>query len=190
MRAYFLYVSVFFILNSCSSQPSTVDVLLQEYIASANAHDFATLEQLLSDDVVWHLGLDTLRGKPAVMRPLQFDKGAQTRLLLRNPSAHGDTVDFELVETNLVLQGLGIPRLTHYSRFIYRNGKIVLKDARRPPLEVIALTDSVVRFSRWLRSSDSTSFSLIWNSHGQFKYSYDNGVLMSKLTKEWQNRTE
>jgi hypothetical protein len=157
-------------------------------VAAANAHDLAALEAMLSDDVVWHLGADTLVGTAQVLGPLDFDIGAQTHLELGEIVVRGDTAEFEIAEHNRVLMTLGIHELRHHARFVFRNGLIVLKQPSRPADETRAMVDSVSAFASWLYAERPEDYRRIWDEAGKFNYSEATGVLMLGLAGEWRAR--
>ena len=165
----------------------SLENILVQYIESANRHDLNALAEITSDSTIWYLGPDTLIGVEEVMGPLSFDEGAQTELVLGKFVVRGDTIDFDMVERNNVLQALGIMELHHYPRFIFRDGLIYRIIPRRPPLELEAFVDSVVSFARWLADNDPDSYDRVWPD-GKFYYSRDNAELMIDLVPRWRKR--
>ena len=173
-------------LQGCGG--SAPDELVRQYVAAANAHDLAALEAMLSNDVVWHLGGDTLAGKAQVLEPLDFDIGAQTHLELGEIVVRGDTAEFEMAEHNRVLMTLGIHELRHHARFVFRDGLIALKQPSRPPDEIGAMADSVSAFASWLYAERPQVYRRIWTESGKFNYSEETGALMLELAGEWRAR--
>ena len=170
-----------------SSDQRALTAALRSYVDAANRHDLAALGQMVTEDVAWYLGPDTLRGRQAVLAPHAFDSGANTVLLVDQVEVRGDTVEFDLVEHNDVLDALGIGELHHYPRFVFRDGLIAEIRARRQPLELDAFSDSVASFMQWLGQHDPTAFARLWPD-GRFAYSTEAGTEMPALVLEWRRR--
>jgi hypothetical protein len=177
------------VLNfSCSKESYEKDDLLDLYISASNKHDITELANLLDDDAVWHLGGDTLAGKEEVLGPLKFDAAVNTEIYVLNRKYMGDTIDFDLIEKNQVLYGLGIDSLTHYARFIYSKDKIKLKTVRRPPEPFQAFSDSVSSFLHWLKLTDSLKYNEMISINGKFKYNFNTGRIMLEEIPKWTKR--
>ncbi len=174
------------LLLSCGSEKRDIGSLLDDYIQHANAHDIPAVKRVLAYDVVWHLGSDTLRGVEEVLSPIRFDVGARTRLAYSNVHVSGDTIDFDLTETNQVLTALGIPQLHQFIRLVCRDGLIIYIGARRPPKEMQLFVERVITFSSWLKRTDSAAHAIIWGSSGKFLYNERTGSLMSRLAEKWR----
>jgi len=170
-----------------SSDQRALTAALRSYVDAANRHDLAALGQMVTEDVAWYLGPDTLRGRQAVLAPHAFDSGANTVLLVDQVEVRGDTVEFDLVEHNDVLDALGIAELHHFPRFVFRDGLIAKIRARRQPLELLAFSDSVASFMQWLGQHDPAAFARLWPD-GRFAYSAEAGTTMPALVLEWRRR--
>jgi len=164
--------------------------LLKQYISAANSHNFEILTELISENAAWHLHGDTLIGRAEVLSPLRFDEAINTKLDVRNVQVRGDTVDFDLVEKNDVLYGLGFDSLIHFGRFVYSNAKIVLKTSRFPPVPFKTLSDSAVAFYQWLKFSDSLAYNQVISSDGKFQYSYKSGKIILDQIPKWRKRNQ
>jgi hypothetical protein len=173
------------VVSACGPAP---DALVRQYVESANRHDLAALEAMLSDDVVWYLGLDTLVGKTKVLEPLDFDVGAQTHLELGTIVVRGDTAEFDLAEHNRVIMALGIHELMHYVRFVFRDGLIAVKEESRPAGGLEAFADSVASFASWLSSEEPEAYERIWGAGGKFVYSRSTAELMFQMAERWRAR--
>ncbi len=172
------------IVFACTSnEKSHLDETLRRYIAAANQHDIATLGAMIAEDAVWYLGQDTLVGRTEVLRPLEFDAGANTILNISNVNIRVDTVDFDLVERNDILTALGVSELHHFPRFIFREGLIYRKQARRPPLELEAFADSIRAFARWVGENNANDYDRLW-PNGRFAYGRDVAETMLRLIDE------
>lgn len=164
--------------------PSAEDVFAA-YIDAANRHDLEAVRALAAEDATWYLGSDTLVGLDAVMRPLEFDQGANTVLEVTDVSATGDTVAFDIIERNDVLTALGVPVLHHKGRMVLEDGLIYRISPREPPLEVAAFADSVITFMQWLRTNRPEAYDQFWPG-GRFNYSRQTGEEMPGLIDEWK----
>lgn len=167
----------------------TLEETLQRYVAAANRHDIDAVADLIAADATWFLFTDTLTGRAAVLQPLAFDEGANTVLEVSNVVVHGDTVDFDLLERNDVLEALGIPALHHVPRFVFRDGLIYEKLSRNPPAEVAAFGDSITSFIGWLTENDPEALEFLWPD-GHFNYSREAGRAMPALVMKWRQRDE
>jgi hypothetical protein len=175
-----------FSFHACSRNerplPATV---FERYIEAANLHDIEAVRAITAEDVVWNLGRDTLIGVEETLRPLAFDEGAHTVLTASSYSVNGDTINFNLVEHNDVLDALGVRELHHSGQMVVRNGLIIRIAPLRPPLERKALADSVITFWRWLREHRPEVFDRMWHN-GKFNYTRNAGVEMPNLIYEWK----
>jgi hypothetical protein len=164
--------------------PSAEDVFAA-YIDAANRHDLEAVRDMLAEDATWHLGSDTLVGLDAVMRPLEFDQGANTVLAVTDVSTTGDTIASDIIERNDVLTALGVPVLHHKARMVLKDGLIYRISPREPPLEVAAFADSVITFMQWLRTNQPEAYEQLWPG-GRFNYSRQVGEEMPGLIDEWR----
>lgn len=164
--------------------------LLNQYISAANSHNFETLTDLISENAVWYMVYDTLIGRDEVLSPLRFDEAVNTKLYVRNVQVSGDTVDFDLVEKNDVLYGLGLDSLTHFERFVYSDAKIALKIFRFPPDPFKKYSDTVVAFFDWLRLSDSLAYRQVISEGGKFQYGKKAGEIILYQIPKWRERNK
>lgn len=164
--------------------------LFNQYISAANSHNFGILKDLIAENAVWHMVYDTLIGRDEVLSPLRFDEAVNTKLYVRNVQVRGDTVDFDLVEKNDVLYGLGLDSLTHFGRLVYSDAKIVLKTFRFPPEPFKTYSDAAIAFFKWLRYSDSLAYRQVISEDGKFQYSHKAGKIMLDHIPKWRKRNQ
>jgi hypothetical protein len=189
-RIFWLIMMFLTFTLSCQKRLPDNAHLLNQYISAANSHNFGILTDLISENAVWYLGRDTLIGRDKVLSPLRFDEAVNTKLYVRNVQVRGDTVDFDLVEKNGVLYGLGFDSLIHYERFVYSDAKVVLQTSRFPPDPFKTFSDSVVAFYDWLRFSDSLAYREVISEGGKFQYSNKSGkIILDQITK-WRKRNQ
>jgi hypothetical protein len=179
--------AILILFIACEKQPTITEILLNEYIQAANAHDIEKVYGMYSDSIVWHFGSFRFKGKEKAIAPLKFDTGANTVLVISNVVLNSDTVDFDLLETNDVITALGIERLNHFPRFIIKDGLILKKLSRKPPLEFKAFADSVSAFANWLRSNSPDIYEKIWPGD-EFNFSEETGRIMPVEVRKWRNR--
>ena len=183
-----ILISLALVLTCQKKSPDNAH-LLNQYIAAANSHDFEMLEDLISEEAVWHLNRDTLIGRAEVLSPLRFDEAINTKLYALNVHVTGDTVDFDLIEKNDILNGLGFDSLIHFARFVYSEAKINLKTSRFPPDPFQTLSDSVISFYKWLMVSDSLAYHRLINDNGKFRYGYESGKIMLDQIQKWRKHS-
>jgi hypothetical protein len=181
-----LFIIVAFLLG-CAKQPSDPEKVLDNYIKTANEHNIDKVKDMYADSIVWYFGPFTFKGKEEAIAPLEFDKGANTKLIHTNISVNGDTVDCDLLETNNVISALGIPGLNHFPRFIIKDGLINLILSRKPPTEYEAYADSVTKFSAWLSKYSPNIYEQFWPK-GKFNFSEETGRIMPAEVLKWRNR--
>jgi hypothetical protein len=181
-----LFIIIVFLLG-CATLPSDPEKVLDNYIKTANEHNIEEVKDMYADSIVWYFGPFTFKGKEEAIAPLEFDKGANTKLIHTNIYVHGDTIDFDLLETNDVIVALGIPKLHHFPRFIIKNGLINLILSRKPPTEFEAYTDSVTKFAMWLSEYSPDIYEQIWPK-GIFNFSEETGRIMPAEVLKWKNR--
>jgi hypothetical protein len=172
---------------ACEKKSTNPKVVLNGYIKAANEHNIEKVRDFYSDSIIWHFGSFTFRGKDEAIAPIKFDKGANTLLVVSNIKVSGDTVDFDLLETNDVLSALGVPELHHFPRFIIKDGLIHSIFSRRPPAEFQAYSDSVSGFAKWLSENLSETYNKFWPD-GRFNFSEETGITMPTEVMKWRNR--
>ncbi len=187
MRHIIISSVILLVLLGCKKQQLNTEQVLKEYIQSANEHNLEKVYLMYSDNIEWQFGTYTFSGKEEAIAPLRFDKGANTFLTIKNINANGDTLDFELIETNDVIKELGIPKLHHFPRFILKDGLIYRISESRPPLEIRAYVDSVSAFAMWLSDNRPKKFEQFW-PNGKFNFSEETGKEMPLEVAEWRNR--
>lgn len=157
---------------------------------AANSHNFEKLTDLISENAVWYMVYDTLIGRDEVLSPLRFDEAVNTKLYVQNVQIRGDTVDFDLVEKNDVLYGLGLDSLTHFGRFVYTDAKIVLTTFRFPPDPFKKDSNTAVAFFDWLRLSDSLAYRQVIIEDGKFQYSHRAGKIIIDQIPKWRKSNQ
>ncbi len=172
------------------STPQSPEEILRKYIEAANKHDMETLREIFAEDVIWHLGPDTLVGIEEILGPHLFDAGANTVIIVHDITATSpDAIEFELVEKNDVLGALGIPELHHFVRIEFADGKITRMTPTRPPAEQESFVKGVVAFMQWLKDYHPEGYDTIWPG-GKFNYSRPVGEEMPGLVRDWKQKTE
>lgn len=175
------------LLAACAEeQPSNTEHLLRKYVDACNRHDLETARDMLTDDVVWYLGPDTLVGKEQVLGPLAYDEGINTRLECSNVVVKGDTVEFELVEKNDFLTVLGFAEIRHFPRFIFKDGLLQEKKPGKPKVENQELNQKIAALREWAQENHPGVLARLEAPDGSFVFSRENGQLAVKLARAWQ----
>ncbi len=180
------FFMVFTALGFTALQPSPGggSEVLDQFITAANKHDLAAMQRLLADEVIWYFGEDTLSGKAAVMRQLEFDASVKTTYRAVDVVVRGDAIDFELIERSDLLQTLGISALHRFPRFILRDGLIFRRLARQPIREEKLFTERMMHFINWISQNRPEAMQKLWPQN-QFIYGKDGAQLMLRLVREW-----
>jgi len=175
------------LITGCQKQKHNPKQVLLNYIIAANEHNIEKVYSMYSDSIVWYLGPFILKGKGEAIKPLWFDKGANTKLMISNVLVNGDTVDFNLLETNDVLHALGVNQLHHSPRFIFNDGLIKTILSTKLPGEFQAYADSISAFRKWLSENEPEVYNKFWPD-GKFVFSEERGRVMPVEIKKWRER--
>jgi hypothetical protein len=160
--------------------------LLRRYNQAANRYDIPVLRSMLADDIVWVLGRDTLIGKDAALAPHEFDAGARARLTIKSSVVKGDTAEFVLEELNEYMDTLRMPPVTHYVRFVFRDGLLVRKEPVRPDLVPHAVDSIDQRWIQWIQTAHPEAWAQIMKPNGHINFSRQTGELLIRLAHEWK----
>jgi hypothetical protein len=183
-----LVATVSLTFPGCASRPD-VAKQFERYAKASKEHDLATLEALTAEDIVWQLGPYKLEGKKEVLGPNAYDAGVENQLTYRNPRIEGNVVEFELIETNEIIQAVGMTEVRHYGRFEFENGQLKRKlgawKAPPPEYSMAELNRRKVPLRRWIRETHPEAMQELLDSEGNFVFTRDNGALMLSLTREW-----
>jgi ketosteroid isomerase-like protein len=155
--------------------------------ASIN-HDIKTLRVLTHEDIVWYLGSDTLKGKEAALTPHGYDAGLKTTLHYSNVIVKGDTVRFDLLETNEQVQFFGMEALRMYPQFIFKDGLVYRKMPWKRSGDVSELFRRSQPFINWARTNHPEALKTLRKPSGEFNYNYESGQLLRQLFSQWRDK--
>jgi len=155
-----------------------------------NHRQVQVVRDLLADDVQWELMGQTYKGKDEVVQFVAFDDGMSGHVELGEMSAQGDTVNFELRESNEFMTLLGIRQLTHYVRFVFVGGKVQHISGVKPSLGDDQLESAGGRFDSWVQSKHPEALPALYIQEGKPIISKESGSVLVRLAKEWSNSKE
>lgn len=150
------------------------------------SHDIETLRELTAENAVWKLGPFVFEGREEVLKPNAWDAGTDAILEYRNVRVKADTVEFELLEHNEILRAVGLEVVHHYTRFVFENGKMILKEPWQPRRPAIGEFNKLMEPLRsWIREAHPEALEVLFDEEGVFEFSREGGTLMVELAREW-----
>jgi uncharacterized protein (TIGR02246 family) len=165
---------------------SKIRELHRKYMKASNSHDYETLASMTAENAVWLLGSYKLVGKDEVLRPHTIDEGANTRLEYSNVVVRGDTVEFVLIERNDINDALGTNGMYHYPRFIFKDGLVIKKEPWKRGDQSSKDDKKILEaFRMWVREERPNERAKFIDPDGNFVFSRESGIIMSRLAKEW-----
>ena len=170
---------------SCVSKEPTTAELFERYTAASKAHDLVTLEAMTHEDIVWRLGPWTWKGKDEALRPHEVDHNLNARLDFSEVIVRGDTVEFKLTERNDATRAYGPDSVVHYGRFVFEDGKVKLKEATRPAINLRELLERGEPYRQWVRDVHPEALKVILDSTGQVRWGGESSRIQAKLLQEW-----
>lgn len=188
----FLIIAFYFSVEIYSQEKlypeSNIRELHRKYMEASINHDIETLRALTHDEVIWYLGSDTLKGKEAALAPHEYDAGYKTTLKYSNVVVNGDTVRFNLLETNEQVRFFGMEGIRFYPQFIFKDGLVY----RKMPWNQSPDLPELMRLSRplinWVKTNHQGALRTIRKPNGDFKYSYKTGKLLLQLFNQWRDK--
>ena len=179
------------ILSSCGmDHEAEIRELHRKYMEASINHDIETLSVMTAEDVVWHLGRYTLRGKEEALGPHEYDAGLNNSIEYSNVVVRGDTVEFELVERNEIAKAFGMDEVRHFSRFIFKDGLLHKKEPWKSSTDFQELNRRRKSFHMWVNETHSEAMKKFFDSEGKFIFSQETGLLYTQLVKEWQEENK
>jgi hypothetical protein len=98
----------------------------------------------------------------------------------------GDSVEFELIESNPILKAIGLDSVRHYPRFIFKDGLILRKEPWKvsPDIQERNLLAGPMR--KWKKENYPDIVARFFDSKGNFIFNEENGRLQVQLAEEWK----
>ena len=180
-----LILSSLMLLSCSSSKNSDPKQTVTDLFRAWNQRQEQVVRGLLTDDVQMTLMGQTFKGKDEIVRFMDFDDGMGGQVELGSSMSQGDTVTFELRESNQFMTALGVPQITNYVQFTLANGKVQRSIEVKPPLGNDQLEAAGARFGAWVQSQHPEALSALYGPEGSPVISKEAGILMVKLAKEW-----
>jgi hypothetical protein len=179
-----LFIIMLFSCNEYSER--NIKELAKKYTTASTNHDIETLFSMTHDSIVWKLGPYTLKGKEAALGPNKYDKGVGSFLKYQIVRISGDTVDFELYETNDIITAVGMKGVTQFPRFIFKNGLLYRKEAWKKSRDIQELNQRSKPRREWVKLNHPEVFDKFFDSEGNFIFNEENGELQVRMSKEWR----
>ncbi|UCG53363.1 MAG: nuclear transport factor 2 family protein [Candidatus Latescibacterota bacterium] len=172
---------------SCGGDDSSdIRKIAKRYLEAWEHHDIETLRAMTAIDVVWDTRGQKTIGRENLLAPFEFDAGAKSVLEFNNIEVRGDTVEFELVEKNELLEALRVYELRHYPRLIFENGLLQRREITRdtPHLREYAEQLSILR--SWIRRNRPDVYEKIVTPKGAYRITREAGELLVQMGKIWR----
>lgn len=174
------------ILSSCTSHEADIQELHRKYMEASMNHDIETLRAMMAEDIVWELELFTFQGIEEALGPHEYDAGIENSIEYSNVVVRGDTVEFELVETNELSKAFGMNEVHQFPRFIFKDGLVHRKELWKRSTDKRELSRRVKPFQKWIRKTHPEAMKTFFNSGKKFIHNRETGQLYVQLLKEWR----
>lgn len=167
---------------------SKIRELHSKYMDASINHDIETLRSLTHDDIIWYLGKDTLKGKEKAIAPHEYDAGYKTNLKYNNVVVKGDTVRFELLETNEQVTFFGMEAIRLYPQFIFKDGLVYRKMPWKMSRDMSKLFRRSQPFINWVKTNHPEALISLQKPDGNFNFNYESGQLLCRLFSQWRDK--
>ena len=184
-----LTVFITLILSSCTSHEADIQELHRKYMEASMNHDIETLRAMMAEDIVWELELFTFQGIDEALGPHEYDAGIENNIEYSNVVVRGDTVEFELIETNEISKTFGMNEVRQFPRFIFKDGLVHRKELWKRSTDKRELSRRVKPFHGWIRKKLPGVMKTFFNSEKKFIHSRETGQLYLQLLREWREET-
>lgn len=174
------------IIGCKSAMTHNIKELHQMYMAASIRHDIEKLSAMTHKDIVWQLGPYTLEGKEAALGPNRYDASIGNIIEYNNVVVLDDTVEFELVERNELLSAIGMERIRHYPRFIFKDGLVFRKESWKKSPDIPEMNRRAKPKRDWISENHPEVIQKFFDSDGNFIFNRENGKLAIKMTREWK----
>jgi Amidohydrolase family len=164
----------------------SIRALLQKYMSASINHETEIISEMTHEDIVWHLGPFTLKGKEAALGPNEYDTGTRADLEYSNAVFRGDTVEFELIERNEILSATGMERIRLYPRFVFKDGLIYKKETWKVSPDVQEMIRRAQAMRKWMQETHPEIVAELIDSDGNFIFNRKNGELNLQMALEWK----
>ena len=179
----FIISSLILFLPACS--PDTVQ-LAQQYPIIYNTHNVKDIVRLYSDDAIFEIaGQFTLKGKDQLRDITKYDSVLNIKMHVFNLRSTGDTVWYDLSETNDWLQVSGIGDAHYTGYFIFENGLIKKLGASAKPETQQAFGEVLSALMAWANENSASVLSEMM-PEGKFIYNAVNAEKNLKLMRSWK----
>lgn len=173
------------LLVSCAPDLSQ---LVRDYEATYNTHDVERLMAFYADDIRFEIaGVWVKKGKKAVRELAEWDKATNMHMTISDIKVSGDTVTFNLVETNDWWEIAGIGGV-HYepSVMIIRNGLISELRATMTQASLDAYARVWPSIMSWASEHRSEELAELLPG-GEFIYGMEAAKKWLVLLQEWRD---
>lgn len=141
---------------------------------------------MIAPDVLITSGRSGAKGSEKLLAAADFQAGVGTTYECTRMDVRGDTVDVDLVERSELGTILGIPETHHYERLVFVDGKLRLREMRRPTDEQQAFGAKVRELKSWINMNHPEMAARIENPQADIEGSRETGELLVKMAREWR----
>lgn len=173
---------------SCTADVDRLQVV-EDFERLKNAHDTAQTLALFTADAVLDFGpMGAVSGHDAIDRIHEYDVALATQLDFETCVLDGDDVVCRVTETNQWLAIAGIDSITYpETRFAFDDTGKIRSIAALPSQESqAALGAAMSAFGAWAQANAAERFAALFDTQGNFQFSYDNGQTVLRLLREWR----
>ncbi len=181
-----LFLVFFFVLSHLACSPDHTE-LTQRYATVYNSHNVDEIVNLYANDAVFEVvGQFTLKGKDQIRGITEYDSVLNIKMSISNIRAYGDTVRFELSETNDWLRASEIGEAHYSGYFLFEDGLIKHLRAEAKPGTQHAFNDVLTPLMTWAREEKGNVLAEMM-PEGLFIYDAKNAKRTLALLQEWKN---
>lgn len=177
----------FLLLSFLACSPDNIE-LTQQYPIVYNTHNVNNIVKLYSDDAVFEVaGQFKLIGKNKIRDITKYDSVLNIQMHISNPRASGDTVWFDLSETNDWLRISEIGQANYSVYFIFENGLIKKISASGKGETQQAFQRVFSSLLPWAEENKGQILSEMM-PEGRFLYNTENARKTLELLRSWKDR--
>ena len=188
MSRLLMVLALFLAISSCRPAADPL-ALIATYQERANQHDVDRLMAMFAEDARLDFGpMGAIEGKDRIRGIHDYDRAIQTVLRMENCTQDALTVTCQTVERNEWLLTAGIEEITYSASVFTFNeaGEIEAVSATLSPASAEALGQAMADFSTWAEMNKPVDYAALFRAGGSFKYSYENGIAVLSLLRQWQ----
>jgi hypothetical protein len=104
------------------------------------------------------------------LRPHLVDSLLHATLEPRDVVIRGDTVECSLIERNDAMRWVGLDSVVHYPRYVFKDGLVILKEARKPAPLMQELIHRWQPYWQWVGKAHPEAEAVLLDSLGRGRW--------------------